>query len=325
MNFSVARRSYGAALSREPWPLAGALLLAGLIDALLVAAVGYGLLASPQAFALHAGLVLGVALAFQAWPLGDGDILAFAVAALLFAGPLGALASVCLAVLVALETGTRRDAPSAPETRRETGEVDRLVEELRTARSIAADGPKPPSFLKIMKSGSLSERLAVLGVVATSYHPEHRRVVELALRSDSAGVRAQAAALVVSLQTRARAQLARALEAGDDAERQLAETVACLRSGFLEPAQAASARDAAIALCRTARRASDTRGPLTETLIALLLDSGAHEEAAAELATLDRMSLETRSRCLAAFLKDGRLDAARDLLARRDMEGARPC
>lgn len=253
------------AVRRRTCYVQAAFITAGLFDAILIGAGLAGIFAAPAAVGLHIVLVLLLVLTLSSkWLDAGGDIALFAFTGTIFAGPLAAFAA--LRIAGAFSAGEERRKPPNSDGLAADSDVEHLTATLRMTRAISADAAAPPSFLDIIRRGPLEQRLAVLAVVARNYHPEHRRLVDFALRSDSGSLRAQAAALMVSLSSRYRRRVQAALEKAHGGAEDIAACVReldeCLRSGFLEPQQEAAARDAAMSLCRL----HDANGSLAENL-----------------------------------------------------------
>lgn len=321
MSTAAMRNERGTKGSR--WPVVSVLCLAAVLDAYPVVAVSGHRLEILEAFLLHLLLVFALTLVLSSGRLhAEKDIIHLAFVATLFAGPFGALGA---AWLVVRRRARRLNA--GREFRADVDEVEQLVQRLRTGRAISLDAAIPVNLINVMRRGALSERLAVLGVVAQNYHPVHRNLISLALRSDSAGVRAQAAALWTSLAARYKARLQAALavtSSEEDAEARVADIMDCLNSGLIEPGLEAAARDVAISLCRSAC-VENTGGVLAETLISLLLDAGEHEEAWEEFLSLEEVSSTLHAQCLATFIKEGRQREVGALLGAANLEGALAC
>ena len=308
-----------------PWSIAAVLVTAGLIDGAIIL-VFVRNEALPAALATHVLLVLALALGLHSARLQPNkDLNHLAVVAILFAGPAGAFLTACLTAWLLADGAASSESTyvvGAAPTASQGDDVEQLVHQLHTSRTMALDAPLLARFDDLMRTAPLSDRLAVLGLIAQNYHTDHYPVIARALRSDSAAVRAQAAALATSLATRYKDRLQAALTSpcADDEQltRCIGEIVECVRSGFLEPGQAADARSVAISLCRAAR--GERGRQATETLVELLLEKGQLDDAYAELRTIDRIPARLRSRCLVAFVNGGHADKAGELLGREAKE-----
>ncbi len=220
---------------------------------------------------LHLLLVAAVGYALYAdfYPV-DGDQAQFATMAITFAGPVGAMLAAYILLSGSRSHEQRAQSPSIdPATAADP--IDQLVAQIRSNRALRETTPVAGSLLTLMKAGSVSDQLAVLGVVALNYHPGHQRILSLALRAPAGGVRAQAAALVTSLGVRYKQKYDRAMRAIEDGSAQpdaaAAELVECLRSHFLDGEQAENARLTAISLCQDV---IDGAGPRAEEMRQLL-------------------------------------------------------
>lgn len=315
--------------TRTRWLTAAMLLAAGIIDGgifLHFATSG----AMSTALAIHILLVLALEFGLRIpGLLPDKDIKHFASVATLFVGPPGALWA---AWIVARNAVTSLNIPAfdIEEVKSSHDDVENLVQQLRTKRTMRLDAPLPPRFVDVIRTGSLRDRLTVLGLVAQNYHPEYRAVIAIALRSDSTSVRAQAAALITRLAAHYRARLQAAItiasQCANDEQLQssIAEIIECLHSGTLEPAQASEARDVAISLCRAAQRGESACRTHSESLIELLLEQDRLDDAYEEIRTIGHLPAHLKSRCLAIFANHGHTQKVHELLWRVD-EGAAAC
>ncbi len=306
------------------WSMAAAFLTAGLVDAgiFLAFADSDALLA---VLALHVLLVLLLGWSLPVLQSGQ-DIKQLALITILFVGPPGALLA---AWFIASNTAASKSEPEiVHEDGSQLDEVQQLVQQLHAKRTKPVDAPLPAPFNEVIRSGSLHDRLTVLGLVAQNYHPDYYPVIALALRCNSTSVRAQAAALATRLASHYRTRLQTALVShfADDQQlhRCIADILECLHSGFLEPAQAAQARCAAISLCRAAQRSKSGHLSHYETLVILLLEEEQYKEAYAELCAIEQIPKQLKSRCLAYFTNGGHFELVKGLLA-HEADGIASC
>jgi hypothetical protein len=171
----------------------------------------------PMALVLHA--VVTVALATWIWSRSrnghDVVLPLLCLIVTLFLGPLGALGTHGLQWI----SGRSRDRQELLDawyariaSSRSTDEVTRLSDAIVVGRSLEfPDGP-PPSFLKVMQSGTTAEQQTVLGIIARRFHVDYLPVLDLALQSPVPVVRVQAAAVAA----RVRDPLQREVEAAAD-------------------------------------------------------------------------------------------------------------
>ncbi len=133
----------------------------------------------------------------------------------LFLGPLGALATHGLQWL----SGWSRERPELLDawyariaSSRSTDEVTRLSDAIAVGRSLEfPDGP-PPSFLKVMQSGTTAEQQTVLGIIARRFHVDYLPALNLALQSSVPVVRVQAAAVAARVRDPLQKEVEAAIE-----------------------------------------------------------------------------------------------------------------
>lgn len=229
-----------------------AVLLAA--EAALAGAAWAGWLELTHAALAHATLVAAFAVAARRCFAHDVTVLVVAVLATGAAGPLGAAAALGLSLTPAarqvrapgleawyrrLSGGFQEDAAAAL--------YDRIVD----GRSFRPGRFTVEHFPTVL-TGSLAEQQALLGLIGLDYHAEYRPLLQAALRSREASVRAQAAAVFAKLRARFRAEFLERTGpeapevAGLDAVRAL---MALASSGFLDVADQRTCRTRALDLC----------------------------------------------------------------------------
>ncbi|GJD29622.1 hypothetical protein PMNALOAF_0857 [Methylobacterium adhaesivum] len=233
-----------------------ALVLLFGLDTLVLAGFLVGDLSGAAALIGH-GLNVCLFVA-TARPAFAADLTFLVVVALLAAGagPFGILASVVLYALLARTNVAAADLErwyrqisGAPEPNAAAALYDRIVDG-RARRP----GPDAVARFHAVLEGPLAQQQALLGLIGLSYFPEYRPLLRKALCSEEPSIRVHAAAVSVKLRTALRAEFGRACgDAGHAPAADLvrAERLALLAdSGFLDPAESATAREAALTLCR---------------------------------------------------------------------------
>jgi hypothetical protein len=121
--------------------------------------------------------------------------------------------------------------------------VARLCDDVGVGRTVRSADPAPASYAAIIERGPLSERHAVLGLIARRFHPDYLPVLRRALLSPEPAIRVQAAAVAAHLRPElsryARAcetELPRALTSPSAAIGLLSRMEAAVLSGFLDAA-----------------------------------------------------------------------------------------
>lgn len=221
------------------------LAMAAGVEAALAVAAWQQRIGAVEAILLHmafAGLLAALLLrrAGRAWVAA-----LISAAAILVAGPLGALGMLALAVVggFGASTGRTRSGRASTTAGRPADLASRLCEDIASDRMSRLDSRGCVRFGDVMRTGDMAARQALLGLIGRKYHPAYLPTLRQALASPDAIVRVQAAAVFVRLRERIAAQFQdalRRLAAGDRAG--LHDLEACLASGLLEPAEQVRAR-----------------------------------------------------------------------------------
>ena len=199
---------------------------------------------------LHAGLgALGFLLLIFGWLGGSYDPLGlFFVFSL---GPLGAVGMMLVAFIVLITPEDQDRTYDWYETLSQSqkdDEVSILYRQIVNGRSRRPGKANLESFSEVMRSGTIKQKQALLGVIALKYQPEFRHFLRLALKDGEAPVRVQAAAVSTKLQDQFKARLA-AIEPEIDiadmakAQTQLEEMCAIARSGFIDASKLIKLRE----------------------------------------------------------------------------------
>jgi hypothetical protein len=252
----------------RPWRLdkrvARALVAIMLADLCLL---GVGMLIGAHPYLLLAThITLVLVLAFRLGPRGPGDLLEWqlAVTLLLVAGPVGGIGALWLGGFVDLAQFDRSRLAQwhgvlAGEARIEDAQL--LHEAILAGREFRPKSDPGRRFSEILECGTLAEKQALLGHIGLNYHADYFPLLDMALRSPEAGVRAQAAAVFVKLKEGFRHRLRdagetaiRARSQGDGRAMLAAASamLACAGSGFLDTAEAREAGSSAGAVCTAA-------------------------------------------------------------------------
>lgn len=268
--------SYAARLSTLP--LLALLGLLSLESSVLAATVA-GHLAPSAALAAHAAVLMAFACARQAF----ADDLAFYFLALMLAacaGPLGAAGVLALYLLLA----RTRVSPNDLETwYREISGVTEgnpavaLYDKIVDGRARRPGHHDQQNFASVL-GGPLAPQQALLGLIGLAYHPDYRALLGQALQSAEPSIRVHAAAVSVKLRTRARLDFQRLAEPGsaagspDELAAEATRLVRIAEGGFLDEANALTAREAAVGLCRTALALAPNHDASASLLCRLLAD-----------------------------------------------------
>ncbi len=186
------------------------------------------------------------------------------VVLLLVAGPLGGVGALALAGMTRRTPVDRTKlaqwhASLAGHTQIEDTQI--LHEALLAGREFRPKSISARRFSDVLAQGTLAEKQALLGHIGLKYHTDYFSLLEMALRSQEAGVRAQAAAVFVKLKEGFRHQLRDAsatavlARSNGDGRTMLAAAttmIECAGSGFLDVAEARKARLEAGAICPAA-------------------------------------------------------------------------
>lgn len=236
-------------------------LAAFVLEAATMASVVFFRLALPVALAAHVLVVAALALRCRAVVRAGGDagtptLLAVAVAV---AGPFGALGG-ALVDWLSVQGEEHRDRLQRWYERialsTDTDDVTKLSDQVVVGRSMDLGSAAPASFARLIEHGSVTEKQAVLGLVARRFHPHYLSALKLALVSEEPVIRVQAAAVAARVRGSLGEEVERllgALAAGPaaaDALRLADEIDLCATSGLLEEQQCARAAEAS----RQARR-----------------------------------------------------------------------
>ncbi len=268
--------SYAARLST--FPLLALLGLLSLESGVLAASVA-GHLSPGAALAAHATVLLAFACAKRAF----ADDLAFYFLALMLAacaGPLGATGVLALYLLL----GRTRVSPDDLETwYREISGVKEgnpavvLYDKIVDGRARRPGHHDQQNFANVL-GGPLAPQQALLGLIGLAYHPDYRALLGQALQSAEPSIRVHAAAVSVKLRTRARLDFQRLAERGsaacspDELAAEATQLVRIAEGGFLDEANALTAREAAVDLCRTALKLKPDHDVSASMLCCLLAD-----------------------------------------------------
>ncbi|WP_188906754.1 hypothetical protein [Aureimonas endophytica] len=175
-------------------------LAASGLDALLLAALGSGILGAGAFLALH--LALGAALvALPARVTGDRGTALILGLGLLVLGPFGCLASlvICLADRAAPDDAEARGNWYRQLSGRiEADPAEILYRDIVEGRAYRPGSP-PANFAAVMAGRSVDDRQTVLGLLVKQGRPAPEAVMQTALRSRDVAVRASAAAAVARL------------------------------------------------------------------------------------------------------------------------------
>ena len=268
---------------------------------LLLGAVAGGdllLLAAGLLFEINAWLLLPAHLALVAnagWQLlsremPDYTLSAIGLLLVLVGGPLGGLG---LLVITATERRGRLAEDVLNEWYAWLSGVQRPDSTLLLHDAIQAGREFKPvlgggrRFADIMRDGTLAEKQTLLGHIGLKFHRDYLPLLEMALRSPQAAVRAQAAAVFVKLKEQFRRRLhdalarANRLRPGDDVVGMLtcaAALLECAASGFLEQGDAQEALGKATTLCKFAEAGGALAGE-TEALSCRIVAAGGSDDA----------------------------------------------
>lgn len=190
---------------REPAVLWLAAAAATAAEAGIFVLVATGTLGLVWAGLVHAAVVLALLAGVIAYRRRGGTtrygmVLVMTTAAM---GPLGPLG--CLVSLLAY-TQFRRSAQSFEAwyfslfDLAETSDVEALVERLSSGRAANQEGGDVDSFMDILRSGTLSQKQALLALLARNFRPAFANVLQEAVKDPTAAIRVQAASAMVAIE-----------------------------------------------------------------------------------------------------------------------------
>ena len=191
-------------------------VLVGLLTfcaSLAVLAYGLSVHARTSVFLLRHLIVLVLPLGYLAVCVRRGrdvTVPVLLVLTTLAAGPVGALACMCMALTLRL----RRPSPIRLKEWYDyiigvvaRPRIARIYDELSSDRLPADPLAEIPRFRPILHGTSVEEQQRVLGVIGRRYHPEFRAALRDALRNKNGFIRAQAAAVASRLSIDEKARL----------------------------------------------------------------------------------------------------------------------
>lgn len=232
---------------------------AGAGDGLVMFGGALGLLPLWLALLLHGGVVAAALIWLWRCKTVDWALASIGLLAAAVAGPLGAVCAVALTVFerhsalshdVMTDWYRRMTGDSEPDA------ASLIFEGIRAGRSVQTGAGGHRSFYKVMDSGSLLEKQALLGLIGLRYDKVYFPILALALRSPEASVRAQAAAVFVNLKDRYKTRLRACLAASEMEGLERARSILeCTGSGFIDALEARSAVVVARSLCEEAMAA----------------------------------------------------------------------
>jgi hypothetical protein len=253
-----------------------ALLALFAVQTLLLAAYLSGALAAPLALAAHATVLAAFICAKGAFA---DDLTPYFLALLLTgcAGALGAGGILALTLVLARTRVSHHDLEkwyAQISGVREANPAVILHDRIIDGRA-RRTGRQTSEHFPTLLDGPLAAQQALLGLIGLSYHPDYRVLLKQALRSAEPSIRVHAAAVSVKLRTRARLEFQRlaALDGAADATTLMVRATTLTRlaeGGFLDEADARSAREAALDHCCEAL-ALDPRHPAAADLRCRLL------------------------------------------------------
>lgn len=293
-NPSVDRRPEPTRQSSDtpsmPRVLAAVLGVLGACDMLLLVTAVYGLMPLVYGVAAHAALIAVAAVGAVNRIAGNRAPWAIGLLATAVAGPLGALGALLIMVL-------ERSAAQSPSLlgdwyawmsgSKGKDRATATYEAILTGRSLMPGVQQVRRFCDVIANGALPEKQAILGLVGLKYHRDCLPVLQLALRSPQASVRAQAAAVFVKLKERFRGELAACIAArakstgSSSAARTLTDAQAvlgCCQSGFIDAAEAREALRAAAGWCATLSDIAQLSREGEELICELLAGAGDHQQ-----------------------------------------------
>lgn len=282
--------SYAARLTAGPLAALAGLLVA---EAAILGAFLTETVSAPAALAAH-GITL---LIFVARRSVFADDLTHCVIALLLAastGPVGAAAALALYLILARTPVSQHELESWYRQISGLGEANPAVTlhaQIVDGRARRPNRTAVAHFPSVLE-GPLAQQQALLGLIGLAYHPDYRPLLGQALRSAEPSIRVHAAAVSVKLRARARLELQRS-QAGAQSPAtpadllvQAVELARIAEGGFLEEADARSARESAAALCEQALALAPGHRGATALLCSLLAGLGRWEDVLARSAAV---------------------------------------
>jgi hypothetical protein len=254
----------------------------------------------------------------------DARLLSVALVATAICGPIGAVSSVLLGLLL-----LRRQRPSELIERwyqRIAGHmaedpVRELHERIRSGRTLNPHIDATARFGAILRHGPLEQKQQVLGVIAQKYHPRFAGLLQLAMRNEEPPIRVQAAAVAARLRGDERQKLRSLLEeaarlapAASQPRLELAQAMRDrIAFGLLDEQEEIAALEAARKICTELREKGTHAAAATLVLAELAMHSGDFAVAAELLEPQARSgadeALEPYRECLLRLRRFGDLAA----------------
>ena len=267
---------------------AGFLALAAMADAAIFLLVFIGEHSMTWAVLAH------IVVASASWPVcaraNDCTNAALAVLSILVMGPVGALGTLILLYGVRRSPGSE-PARMVPGHRAAgaaaAGSYRGLVEE---GRAFCPASSRVIRFATIMATGTVMHKQAVLGIIAQRFHPDYMPHLRAGLTSPELAVRASAAAVFAKLREGERAHFVRWLSGHDHGAGRLPDPIVqakglarAARTGFLDPREAAHARQQALTLILKVRPEAERADATEELLCTLMAEEDRFEDLAVRL------------------------------------------
>ena len=248
------------------------------------------------ALVLHCGLVGAAGQQVQGRRDPDCTMAVIGLLLILLAGPLGAIGLLILLVVqrqASLPQGLLDDWYRQISGDGIVDPAGMIHDGMLSNRAFRPGTGEIRRFADVMKSGTVPEKQALLGLIGLRYHADYFRFLGLALRASEASVRTQAAAVFVKLKEQFKARMKQAM-ADDAGYTENTAVVAllldrvrtildCTQSGFIDAAEATQARATAGALCERALTIDGTSAAAETLLCRVLAADGAHESFIARL------------------------------------------
>lgn len=265
VQISANRDPQVEARSREAMPISSiaALCTLAILSSTLLIALSYRYIDPRIAALLHVAFVVVVVVGLIArTKRSPSSHTWLGIIATLCAGPFGAIAPILVSGLLS----PRRlsiDLNSWFERKSRTSQIgtaEAIASEIANGRSLRPNFNQLRDFRRTVRSGSLAEKQALLGLIGLRYSPEYYGILRMALSSPEASVRVQAAAVFAKLREQFRVHLRDAVGDTDETRifTNLESIMAAIESGFIDAREERGARKHAKELCHKILAADPT-------------------------------------------------------------------
>jgi len=290
---TVARGALTAGTTGQMRAIAIAMASALAADGLLIflAATGQG----PVELILALHLCVGPAVWLATRRSGEVTLPAIAALSITILGPVGALGTLLLGVILARSKaghGATSDWYVRLASPSQVDLSERVSDTIVEGRMREPGQTTLTSFHDIAREGSISQRQIMLGLMSQRFDPSYAGLLRQSLKSEDAAVRVSAAAVFSKLREVNRKQMdvgkspSDVLSRNQAAQRGLALAKG-LMSGLLDPADSVSVCNESLSFLLTARPSITVADELEEVICTLLYWSGRISDLSERIAGFD--------------------------------------